>query len=472
MMCGLLKKYSFYVSIFIVCIFGFILRLKLLLDNPSFWFDESALGYNVITLNFKEFFGILHLQQVAPPLFLVVSKFLINIFGKSDLILRLFPFIIGNLSLILFYFVLNKYLKNKIAILFAFIAFCFNLQILNYTVEFKPYIFEVLSICIILYTFRNFNWKYSYKNLLFKGISLSLLPWFSFISIILLFLTFLINFSKENFKKWLILILPSMISFLIFTAYYLNINNFYKNFMQDCWEKAFLTTDNFLFFVKELFLFTMNIKLFIISAIFFLAGYIISIFKYKKLAIFITLVLSILITLSFFKQYIFYERFTLFLIPLIILISVLPLEYVSLKNKFLSGLIIFFGMFLFIIPSFRIANTTFYHKFSKSSCARELMQYLMNNKKNSDIIFVDNLSANEFLYYSNYYKFTNKVILNVDYKNNKILYKISRFSIFNNSPNTWIYSSHSKINKDNLIYTKHKNCNCNVGEILYVTGSK
>lgn len=153
-----------------------------------------------------------------------------------------------------------------------------------------------------------------------------------------------------------------------------------------------------------------------------------------------------------------------------ILISVIPLEFISFEKKFLSTIILFFSMFLFIIPSLRIAKISFTHKFSKSSCARELMQYMMSNKKDSDIIFVNNLSVNEFLYYSSYYKFTNKVILDTDYKNNRLLYKIERFSTFNNSPDTWIYSSHSKINKENLIYTHHKNCN--VGEILYVTGNK
>lgn len=467
-----INRYSYYIFVLVIIFLGFLIRFKMLMDNPSFWFDESALGYNLITLKYKEFFGILHLQQVAPPLFLVISKFIITVFGKSDLHLRIFPFIIGNLSLLMFYFVLKQYLKNKIAILFGLIAFCFNLQILNYTIEFKPYIFEVFSMCIILYTFSNFNWNCSYQNLLFKGIILSLMPWFSFISIILLFLVYIINFSKDNLKKWFILILPSIFSFLAFIAYYLKINHFYKSFMLDCWEKAFLTSNNIFMFIKEFFLYTMSIKFFIISLIFFIAGFVICCIKTRKLAIFSILTFCILLFLSFTKNYLFYERFILFLIPLMILISVLPLEFISFKRKFLSVTIIFFSLFLFIFPSIKIAHITLTHKFSKNSCAREFMQYLINNKKDNDIIFVDNLSANEFLYYSNYYKFANIVILNLDYKNNRLLYKISKDNFYNNGYNTWIYSSHSEIDKHNLNYTHYKKCNCNIGEILYVTGNK
>ena len=467
-----INKVVYYLTIFGIIILVFFIRTKMLLDNPSFWFDESALGYNVLTLNYKELFGILHLQQVAPPLFLVVSKFISNIFGVSDITLRLFPFIIGNLSLIMFYFVLQKYLKNKIAILFGFIAFCFNLQILNYTVEFKPYICEVFSMCIILYSFYKFNWNNSYKNLLFNGFCLALLPWFSFISVILLTVIYVINFSKQNFKKWLTFIFPSLLSFLLFIFYYLKINNFYKSFMLDCWEKAFLTTGNFFMFVKELFLYTMNIKLFILSAAFFFAGFVICWFKHRKIAVFSTLIFCIFIMLSFLKQYIFYERFLLFLIPLMILISIMPLEFISFKRKVFSGIIIFFSLFLFIFPSIKIAHISFTHKFSKNSCAREFMQYLINNKKDTDYIFVDNLSANEFLYYSCYYKFANKVIINIDNKDNRILYSISKYTFFNNNYNTWIYAPYSKINKNNLVYTHYKKCNCNIGEILYVTGKK
>ena len=92
-----------------VCIilFGFLVRLKLFLDNPSFWFDESALGFNVTQLSYGKLFGILHLQQVAPPLFLVASKFITDIFGISDMALRFIPFAIGSLSMVIFLLTLS-----------------------------------------------------------------------------------------------------------------------------------------------------------------------------------------------------------------------------------------------------------------------------------------------------------------------------------------------------------------------------
>ena len=100
-MIEVLKKYSYIVCVVLIILLGFGLRLYLYLSAPSFWFDESALGYNVLTLSYKKLFGILHLQQVAPPLFLVSTKFLTTIFYSSDKILRLIPFIIGNICIII-----------------------------------------------------------------------------------------------------------------------------------------------------------------------------------------------------------------------------------------------------------------------------------------------------------------------------------------------------------------------------------
>ena len=56
-------------SIFLpfIIILGIVFRVYAYLQNPSFWFDESALAYNVITLKYTELLGVLHLQQVAPP---------------------------------------------------------------------------------------------------------------------------------------------------------------------------------------------------------------------------------------------------------------------------------------------------------------------------------------------------------------------------------------------------------------------
>ena len=121
-----LKKYSYFFLIFLIIISGFLFRLKLLTDNPSFWFDESALGYNVLNLNYKDFFGILHLQQVAPPLFLIISKYIADIIGASDLHLRLVPFIFGNLCMILFFIILKQNFENRLTVLSGLILYCFN----------------------------------------------------------------------------------------------------------------------------------------------------------------------------------------------------------------------------------------------------------------------------------------------------------------------------------------------------------
>ena len=77
-----LKKFDLiYFFVIVVIIAGIIIRTKLLFLNPSYWYDTCSLASN-LDKNFFDFFKPLENMQVAPPLFMVMSKLICSIFKE------------------------------------------------------------------------------------------------------------------------------------------------------------------------------------------------------------------------------------------------------------------------------------------------------------------------------------------------------------------------------------------------------
>ncbi len=468
------KNGIFYIACIVIVLAGFLLRLKMLIDNPSFWMDESALGYNILTLSIKDLFQPLHLQQVAPPLFCVITKIIINIFGAADINFRIFPFIIGNISMLIFLTILAKNFKNKGIILSGLVLFCFNTQMIKYSVEFKPYIIEIFITCLIMLIFWNLSLNQSYKKLFLIGCGLAITPWFAFISSLTLFFAYILNFSIKHLKKWICFFTPFVVSELIFIAYYANIRSFYSAFMTEFWNKYFLQFGNFLSELNSVLTFTFNTKLILIPIILCFAGIIISVRKKENLFIvnFFTLTLITIILLSYLKIYPFYERFLLFLYPLILMLIMICINEIFNKKIIIMKIITVILVIAILLPQIVFANQVISSKYIKNSCAREFMEYMVKNLKESDYIIVDNLSINDFLYYMQYYKINNKIVFPYEHKNNRIMYSSKPIKLTNEFKNYWFFSSYTKVNYEKLDFTYRKICGCNDGEVLFVKGLK
>ncbi len=467
-----LKNYSYIAAIIAIMFFGFAIRFYTFISAPSFWFDESALGYNILTLKYGELFGILHLQQVAPPLFLVTTKFLTTTIHAGDSILRLFPFIVGNLCIIMFFLMIKNIFTDKIAIIWGLILFCFNTQLIWYSIEFKPYIVEVFSTCLLFYLFKKIDWNWSLKKFVILGLSLSLLPWFAFVSSILLFIGEIIIFSKSNLKKWLTLFLPTLISTILLLIYTLNIKKFYYNFMEDFFIYNFL---NFKVIIIQLFFcicYLFSMKYAILPLILLIAGAIYCAVNkkytyFKKYSFFLFLSFFIL---SLLKVYPFFDRFILFLIPLVLITMLAILEVQNNYTKFIISLLL--TIFL-LFPTFLNLNKLIKNVNVKGDYAKELTKDLSNKIKADDIIYVDNLSVPDFLYYTRYYKFHNKIYLNVDIINDKILYKpdSNKEDLNKYKPNNvWIYAPWAKNSYSEYKYD-YKNIYYPKSQLIYIKGN-
>lgn len=411
-----LKKHGYTILLGLVILLGVLLRLKGLLINPSMWHDECALAWNIKFKGYLDFFGILRFMQMSPPFFMVMAKIITKIFGLSDISLRVLPFLAGIASIFAFYPLAVKTLKSKPVILWAVFFFAINPRLINYSFEFKPYSFDVLFTIICLLFFINLDIeKLSIKKAVLYGVLLSIVPWFSFVSIFIIAgaaINLFFKNIKSNVSKKIILFIPLIISCLIYLKIYL-INNYTGTHMVDYWQKSFVTS-NPLFFLHLL---VENIKYFFFPVKFVLFPLILLIWGtvifYREKSQFINIsVISfiLLVIASFLRFYPFTDRLVLFLIPIFLLIIIKPLDSASFDKKIKLFITLFLMFFTFYPQLITVNNFVHIKSFSRGEHPREMMDFMLKNIKPEDNIFINNTSDTEFAYYSSFHNIKNNVI--------------------------------------------------------------
>lgn len=412
------KKYGYLILLGLIIFIGFFLRLKGLLINPDLWHDECALGWNIKFKNYGDFFGVLRFMQMAPPFFMVLTKITTKIFGFSEVSLRLLPFLAGCGSIIAFYFLAEKTMKDKAAVLLAVFFFAINQQLINYSFEFKPYSFDVFFAVTLLLFFINLDFeKLNAKKALLYGSLLAIVPWFSFTSIFII-AGGVINLLFKNLKNKnglftiCYLLFALLISGLIYIKLYM-INNYTGTNMVNYWQDSFLNF-NPLFFMSLL---IDNIRYFFFPMPFVLFGLILllwgaRIFYKEKSAFFNIFALSflLLVLASLLHIYPFSDRLILFLLPMFLLCMMKPLD-IALEVRKIKLFIVLLLMFFAFYPQLSEVNKFIHSKgFSRGEYPREMMDFIMKNIKKDDVIFIDKNSNTEFAYYSSFYNIKNKII--------------------------------------------------------------
>ena len=245
-----LKRYSFNVLMALAIFLGLYLRFKGYWMNQSFWHDECGIAWNIKFKSYSQLFGVLDFLQVAPPFFLIITKFFVNIFGYSERVFRFIPFLAGCLSIVGFYFLSCKALKQKMSILLAVFLFSINQMLINYSFEFKPYEVDVFFTIICLLFFVNLDIeKLNRKKTFLYGFLLSIVPWFSFISVFAIvggFLDLFFNRKKNDIDKKLILALPLLISGLLFLKFFV-FANYTGTVIVSGWGEYFVTLNSLQF---------------------------------------------------------------------------------------------------------------------------------------------------------------------------------------------------------------------------------
>lgn len=389
------KRLRSYYNYIFAAVFGLgiFLRLILFIKNPSLFYDEASLALNITENSYTDLLKGLNYNQVAPPGFLLLSKFLYEILSPfneylRDLSLRIVPFISGIIVLPATYFFVSNLNKNKFIRAAALFVIAFNPLAINYCVQFKQYSLELLISIILLTTFYKIIFKNESNH--YNILLIALAPWFSLSSIFVI-ASGLIIILKQNLKKVGAIFLPLVTSLLILYAvsikYVLKMN---FNSMIKCFEGAygFLAFNHPLrIFIRFGELFSYNKIASIIFGIFILlscVGYFITgrIFL-KKLFLLLPLILTLCVSLLHF--YPLDARLVLFLLPVF---AVCIAEY---YYKLYPAVIIVFCMISFIL-------SLCYFPAPTATSHREAVNYLTENINSSDRILID-ADYNTYKYY-------------------------------------------------------------------------
>ena len=179
------------VSISLVIMIGTFSRVYLYLRNDALDPNEAAVVISAINKIFHSFFtSPLEFYQIVPLGFMFCLKICVNLFGYSEYILRLYPFLCGIASLFIFLLLLRVYVKPGI-IWFALLFFASSVNQIELTSRILQRSTDV-PIALIAYLVVTFIW---FKNLS----SLKLIIFYLF-TIVLIWMAFPVFFIFAGFS--------------------------------------------------------------------------------------------------------------------------------------------------------------------------------------------------------------------------------------------------------------------------------
>ncbi len=190
--------------IYFVITAGISLRIYHYFYNRSLWGDEAFLGINFLVKDFYELTQPLINDQQAPLGFLWSEKFFTILFGAgNEYALRFFPLLCGIGSIPLFYHLCKSYLSDT-GTAIAITCFAFASPLVAHSVEAKQYSTELLVTVVLLLLFKWFEKRNSLSASVLSGAAGSILLWFSYPSIFILFsyatLTSIKYFIRKDWK--------------------------------------------------------------------------------------------------------------------------------------------------------------------------------------------------------------------------------------------------------------------------------
>jgi hypothetical protein len=398
--------------------FGIVTRLTQYIFNGSLWQDEAARALNIINRSFPELLQPLDYNQGAPIGFLMVEKLLVQLFGNTEYVLRLFPFLCGMISLFLFYKVAKDYIRPQ-AIPIALGLFAISDKLLFSSSETKQYASDVL-IALLLYAIATYirAKRLTPSSAALFGVIGALAIWFSHPAIFILagvgVSLALFCLQRREWSRIGGLSVVFSLWLLSFAAcYFVSLSNLTRNeVLLNLWRGTFMpfppmTLSDATWFVDtflKIFRDPVGLSLPGVGAMAFLIGFISMLSERRKE--FSLLVSPILLTLlaSGLHKYPFSGRLLLFLVPNLLLLMAEGVEQIRDKTSLDSSII-----------GLTVIGLLFYHPLSsaiahiiKPSTLEEIkpvIGYVREHHQEGDLLYLYYGSWPAFEYYSEKYGF-------------------------------------------------------------------
>lgn len=403
---------------FLIIFISFSMALFQLIWNRSLWFDEALLANNIIGRSYEGLLHPLNDDQVAPILYLMLTKSTSLIIPESEIGLRLVPFLFFCFAVLLFYKTLLLLFSKELTITFCLSLFLFNSSLIYYSSEVKQYTTDLFVAILLIYiVLCSVSEKKIaiLKLLIFGSLSIYLSNITPIILLSLGIYTLIIykkHFygNKQIFYSISILFFFWLLNFVFYFFCFIY-NHPTKDFMQNYWGFAFLPYNpfssefyNFLWTKFEM-IFTVllhykNVGYFLLF-LFLIA--LIRLFKgkfYLELVLFFLPVIIHLI-LSAFAMYPFEQRLLLYMVPSIVIIIGFSVEYFNyfIETHTGNSLNIFWQATiptLLLLCSLQMNPLPY-----KNDDIKRIIEYVMINKKNNHSVYVYHGAIPAFNYYKN-----------------------------------------------------------------------
>lgn len=400
---------------------GFILRLDQYLFNRSLWLDEALFVVNVVDRTFLELFEapLEYTGYIMPPGVLVMAKLFVTLFGNNEFVLRLFPFLCGTISLLLFYKMAKLYVSAS-AVPLALFFFAISDTLIFYSSEFKQYSSDVMIVIILFLLVAHLRANVlTFAKLLFLTIVGMIAVWFSHSSVfilatigIYLALPFLLNKQWSKLIKLATVYGIWLFNFAILYFFFINIDIPLNKWLHEFWiiANAFMPSpfsSEGLYWLYRTFFMALKYPGGLGNV--YLAGYLVIIgcivlFANKKETLFL-LIFPALIALfaSSLQQYAFSGRLLLFLMPILYLIIAEGIMQIQVKLLTYPKIAIVTGVAQVILVA-HLIDYPIYHRHVVQEI-KPILEHVQKNRQNQDLFYIYYWAEPAFRYYAKNYNF-------------------------------------------------------------------
>lgn len=394
--------------------FGIVVRSIQYLSNRSLWYDEAALALNIINRSYLELLGPLDNNQAAPPGFLFVEKFAVQVLGNNEYALRLFPFIAGIASIFLFYRYAKRY-ASPIAVPIAIALFACLDNTIYYAAEMKQYgidLMGTLVLSLLLIPLR--DRILSLKQMLGLTLVGVIFIWLSHPSIFVLSGIELISLltAPNKLRQRLILNrLPIYVVWLLSFApiYFLSIGATMQNpALQNSWGASYPDAPWDIIWLLDAFGRFFSTPLSFVSitdgiAFFaFICGCIAYYRSQRLTFLFLASPFLTMLLASYLHKYPFRDRLVFFLAPPALLFIaegvVFLLTRLRQRWKYSTILGAIVLLALVIPPAIHATQLIFYPKVKEETAT--ILKYVRSHQQPGDVFYLDRGATDQFLYYA------------------------------------------------------------------------
>ena len=399
---------------------GVIARLVQYLSNQSLWLDEAALASSIVNRSYAGLLENPDYHQIAPIGFLFVERFFVSLFGKSGLVLHIFPLLCGLASVFLFYH-LCKVITDRLAICIGVVLFSGSYYLIYYSAELKQYSTDVMAavLCLLfcLYFIKN---KISFRFIAAMTLSAVLCVYLSQPTVFVLsgisaglLIHVLKKANRSKIRGYLFFCFFWGIAFLLNYVFFLSKWEQYEPVFQYWSDKnAFLRLGGigpFLFWFPDTALRVLAHPCTFTNqalATPFLCAGLYYLYKHHKemLAVFAFIILSA-VAASAFKLFPFSERVILFIVPMVFLVYAAGvsqlLKFAWPQHKPVTLVLLFLVAWPPMVKAVRMTLSPEIREDVKS-----LFAYIEQEGKDGDVVYLYPAFRKTYPFYKDNYDFS------------------------------------------------------------------